>query len=268
MLKNVLMSVAAAGLLSACADVWNYDEVGAMDNMGTAFDAALQEDYVALAAHERGYGDWDDTAYYTQKAKGAAMGETPAPTAIAERDLGAYTEELTGARADLMSVLEAGAPAANPDMAAMAQSSFDCWAEEAEEDRQPTHIAECKQNFGIAMKALMTVSEASFEVYFGLDSARLSAEAETTLNEVSQSFMTGAPARVMVIGYTDTSGPSDYNILLSQRRAEAVARALAQRGIASEVMTLEAYGEERLAVPTADGVVEKMNRRVEIMFKG
>jgi outer membrane protein OmpA-like peptidoglycan-associated protein len=80
--------------------------------------------------------------------------------------------------------------------------------------------------------------------------------------------MTGAPARVMVIGYTDTSGPSDYNILLSQRRAEAVARALAQRGIASEVMTLEAYGEERLAVPTADGVVEKMNRRVEIMFKG
>ncbi|MCF8483062.1 MAG: OmpA family protein [Rhodospirillum sp.] len=267
MLKNVMMSVAAAGLLSACADVWNYEEVGAMDNVGTAFDAALQEDYVALAAHERGYGDWDDTAYYTQKAKAAAMGVTPAPTAIEERDLGAYTEELTAARADLMAALAAGAPAANPDMAAMAQSSFDCWAEEGEEDRQPTHIAECKQNFGIAMKALM-VEEASYEVYFALDSARLSGEAETILNSVSEAFMTGAPARVMVVGYTDTSGPSDYNILLSQRRAEAVARALAQRGIASEVMTLEAYGEERLAVPTADGVVEKMNRRVEIMFKG
>ncbi|WP_413206534.1 OmpA family protein [Rhodospirillum sp. A1_3_36] len=267
MLKNVLMSVAAAGLLSACADVWNYEEVGSMNNMGTAFDAALQEDYVALAAHERGYGDWDSTAYYTQKAKAAAMGETPAPTAIEERDLGAYTDELTGARADLMAVLEAGAPAANPDMAAMAQSSFDCWAEEAEEDRQPTHIAECKQNFEIAMNALV-VEEVSFQVYFGLDSSRLSAEAEATLNEASQLFMTGAPARVVVIGYTDTSGPADYNILLSQRRAESVARALAQRGIASEVMTLEAYGEERLAVPTADGVVEKLNRRVEIIFKG
>jgi outer membrane protein OmpA-like peptidoglycan-associated protein len=267
MLKKLMISVAAAGLLSACADVWNYEEVGAMTNAGSAFDAALQEDYVALAAAERNEGDWTDTAYFTQKGKAAAMGETPAPTAIEERDLGGYTEELTAARADLVSVLEAGAPSANPDMAAMAQTSFDCWAQEAEENRQPDDIAACKQNFEIAMKALM-VQEQSFQVYFGLDSARLSGEAETTLNDVSQAFMTGAPARVLVVGHTDTSGPADYNILLSQRRAEAVARALAQRGIASEVMTLEAYGEERLAIPTADGVVEQKNRRVEIMFKG
>jgi outer membrane protein OmpA-like peptidoglycan-associated protein len=32
-------------------------------------------------------------------------------------------------------------------------------------------------------------------------------------------------------------------------------------------MQLEAYGEERLNVPTPDGTVERLNRRVEIMFQ-
>jgi outer membrane protein OmpA-like peptidoglycan-associated protein len=56
-------------------------------------------------------------------------------------------------------------------------------------------------------------------------------------------------------------------VVLSQRRAEGVSRALAARGIASEVMQLEAYGEERLMVATPDGTVERMNRRVEVMFQ-
>ncbi|ABC24122.1 OmpA family protein [Rhodospirillum rubrum] len=273
MMHKVLISVAAAGLLTACADVWNYEEVATQSNAGTAFDAALQKDYVALAAHEANYGDWDDTAYYTNKAKLAAAGQTPAPTAMAERELGSYTGELTAARSALVTALGAGAPSSNPTVAAKAQTSFDCWAEEAEEDRQPEHIRECKQNFEIAMNALggapapAVVSE-GFKVFFALDSARLSPESEATLDRVSQAFLSGSPASVMVVGYADTSGPADYNILLSQRRAEAVARGLAQRGIASEVLTLEAYGEERLAVPTADGVVEQQNRRVEVVFGG
>lgn len=266
MFKKVLISVAAAGLLSACADVWNYEEVGAMSNMGSAFDAALQEQYVALAASERNEGDWDDTAYFTQKAKAAALGNTPEPTGMEERDLGGYYSELDGARADLVAVLSAGAGNRNPEMAAQAQTSFDCWAQEAEENRQPDDIENCKQNFLMAMKALGGSHD--FVVYFNLDSSTLDGEAITTLDDVSQAFLTGAPARVVVVGHTDTSGSLNYNILLSQRRAESVARALAQRGIASEVMTLEAYGEERLAVPTGDGVVERGNRRVEIMFEG
>ncbi len=268
MFKKVMIAVAAAGLLSACADRWDVEGAASMPNQGDAFAAALQSGYVDRAEHERNYGDWGDTAYFVAKAKAAAMGEMVGPTEMAERDLPAkYVDELTAARGELVSVLDAGARSGDPANAAKAQTAFDCWMEEAEEDRQPDHIEECKQEFEIAMNALR-VPAAPFVVYFALDSARLDAEAMGVINEVAEAFANQVPARVLVVGHTDTSGSAQYNILLSQRRAEAVAQALAARGIASEVMTLEAYGEERLAVPTPDSTVERLNRRVEIYFRG
>jgi outer membrane protein OmpA-like peptidoglycan-associated protein len=270
MFKKVIVAVAAAGLLSACANKWDVEGAQSMESMGSPFQAALQSEYAALAAHERGYGDWPDTAYFVAKAKAAAMGEAVAPTSMDERDLPAkYVDELTAARQDLMMVMGQGAADANPPVAAKAQANFDCWMEEAEEDRQPTHIEECKQNFMIAIEQLKTppMPATPFVVYFDLDSSALDAEAMATLDTVAAEYQQVVPPRVLVVGHTDTSGPSDYNIVLSQRRSEGVSRALAARGIASEVMQLEAYGEERLMVPTPDGTVERMNRRVEIMFQ-
>ena len=179
-----------------------------------------------------------------------------------------YADELAGARSELVGVLGQGAGDAQPVVAARAQSMFDCWMQEAEEDRQPDHIAACRDNFRIAMNELAApMPDAPYTVYFGLDSARLDGEAMATLDQVAGEYQDVVPPRVLVVGHTDTSGPIDYNIVLSQRRAEAVSRALAARGIASEVMQLEAYGEERLMVPTPDGTVERMNRRVEVMFQ-
>jgi len=270
MFKKVIVAVAAAGLLSACANKWDVEGAQGMESMGSPFQAALQSEYAALAAHERGYGDWPDTAYYVAKAKAAAMGEAVAPTSMDERDLPAkYADELASARQDLMMVMGQGAADANPPVAARAQAMFDCWMEEAEEDRQPTHIAECKQNFMAAMDELRSpaMPGTPFVVYFDLDSSALDGDAMATLDTVASEYQTSVPPRVLVVGHTDTSGPSDYNVVLSQRRSESVSRALAARGIASEVMQLEAYGEERLAVPTGDGTVERMNRRVEVMFQ-
>jgi len=269
MMKKVIVAVAAAALLSACANRWDIDGASSMENMGGPFNAALQQEYVQLAQNEVDEGDWPDTAYFVAKAKAAAMGEAVQPTAMEERDLPAkYVDELAAARSDLMNVLGMGAAEANPPVAARAQAMFDCWMQEAEEDRQPEDIEECKQNFAIAMNQLGTPSMPTpFMVYFALDSSALDAEATATLDDISAQYQSVVPPRVLVVGHTDTSGSTDYNIVLSERRAESVARALAARGIASEVMRLEAYGEERLMVPTPDGTVEPLNRRVEIMFQ-
>jgi len=269
MMKKVIIAVAAAGLLSACANRWDVEGAQSMDNVGGPFHAALQSEYATLADNERSEGDWPDTAYFVAKAKAAAMGEAPAPTAMEERDIPAkYADELSAARADLMDVLAAGAAESNAPVAARAQAMFDCWMQEAEEDRQPDDIATCKQNFQIAMNQLASPAlPTPFMVYFNLDSSRLDAEAMAALDDVASQYQTVVPPRVLVVGHTDTSGSSDYNIVLSERRAESVARALAARGIASDVMRLEAYGEERLMVPTPDGVVERLNRRVEVMFQ-
>ncbi|SDD94226.1 OmpA family protein [Rhodospira trueperi] len=270
MYKKVIVAIAAAGLLSACANKWDVEGAQSMESMGSPFQAALQKEYADLAAAERNEGDWPDTAYFVAKAKGAAMGEAVGPTTMDERDIPAkYADELTAARADLMTVMSQGAADANPPVAAKAQAMFDCWMQEAEEDRQPDDIAACKQNFEIAINQLKTppMPATPFVVYFDLDSSRLDAEAMATLDTVAAEYQTVVPPRVLVVGHTDTSGPSDYNVVLSQRRAEGVSRALAARGIASEVMQLEAYGEERLMVATPDGTVERMNRRVEVMFQ-
>jgi outer membrane protein OmpA-like peptidoglycan-associated protein len=72
---------------------------------------------------------------------------------------------------------------------------------------------------------------------------------------------------VLVEGHADRSGPESYNLALSQRRAEAVAAALRARGVPGDAMSLQAFGETRPRVPTADGVREPQNRRVEILFR-
>ena len=73
---------------------------------------------------------------------------------------------------------------------------------------------------------------------------------------------------VEVVGYTDSAGPAQFNEQLSQRRAEAVADALAAEGLPRESITVRWHGEEQLPVPTGDDVHEPDNRRVTISMLG
>jgi outer membrane protein OmpA-like peptidoglycan-associated protein len=70
----------------------------------------------------------------------------------------------------------------------------------------------------------------------------------------------------MLAGNADRSGAADYNVGLSQRRADNVKGYLAGRGVPEGAMTTEAFGESRPLVETADGVREPQNRNVQITF--
>ena len=71
-------------------------------------------------------------------------------------------------------------------------------------------------------------------------------------------------AKVTVHGYTDSLGNPAYNVDLSQRRAQAVANALAQRGVKAENVTAVGHGAAN-PVATNDTVAgRRMNRRVEL----
>jgi outer membrane protein OmpA-like peptidoglycan-associated protein len=71
---------------------------------------------------------------------------------------------------------------------------------------------------------------------------------------------------ITVAGYTDTSGAAEYNMQLSQRRANTVATELIKAGVPAQLISTEGYGQTALAVPTADGVELAANRRVVIDF--
>ncbi len=69
---------------------------------------------------------------------------------------------------------------------------------------------------------------------------------------------------IEVDGHTDTVGSSQFNMNLSQQRSNSVASYLISRGVMAQRLIVRGFGETRLAVPTADGVANPANRRVEI----
>jgi outer membrane protein OmpA-like peptidoglycan-associated protein len=101
-------------------------------------------------------------------------------------------------------------------------------------------------------------------VLFPSDSADLSPRAESIIASVAEDARRNRKGRIEVEGFTDTSGNHDYNMKLSQARAEKVADVLVHHGVPVERIVARGYGETRLAVKTGNGVKEPRNRRVVI----
>lgn len=103
-----------------------------------------------------------------------------------------------------------------------------------------------------------------FIVFFEWDSDVLDEQALAVLREASAAFREYGIARVIAIGHADRSGPEIYNEGLSVRRAQSVLGAFVGLGIPQDVINIEGRGERENRMPTADGVRERQNRRVEI----
>jgi OmpA family len=102
-------------------------------------------------------------------------------------------------------------------------------------------------------------------VTFGLDQATLTERDHQVIAQAAEDYRRTGSSQITVTGYTDTSGSADYNLQLSQHRAQTVADELEREGVPATDIVAVGRGEENLLVPTADGVVEPRNRRVEIV---
>jgi outer membrane protein OmpA-like peptidoglycan-associated protein len=107
----------------------------------------------------------------------------------------------------------------------------------------------------------------TYLVFFDFNRADLTGRAREIIGEAAQNSRRVGPTRVEVAGHADRSGSPQYNQRLSQRRAEAVASELVSRGVNRSDIGVTAFGESRPLVPTADGVREPQNRRVEIVLR-
>jgi len=105
----------------------------------------------------------------------------------------------------------------------------------------------------------------TFLLFFDTNRATLNPEDVRVVAEAAEAYRQTGVARVVVTGYTDTVGSAAYNLELSERRAEMVANELISQGVPATDITTVGRGEEDLLVPTADGVDEPRNRRVEIV---
>lgn len=133
-----------------------------------------------------------------------------------------------------------------------------------------------RYNFGVAPAPVAAVVPPApvaptvartYLVFFDWNRADLTPRAREIISEAAQNSRTAGVTRLEVSGHADRSGTPAYNQRLSQRRAEVVAADLVSKGVSRSAITIQAFGESRPLVPTADGVREPQNRRVEIVLR-
>jgi iron complex outermembrane receptor protein len=108
----------------------------------------------------------------------------------------------------------------------------------------------------------------SYLVFFDFNKSDLTAQAVGIVDQAAKNAALAKATLLEVTGHTDTVGSDAYNMRLSRRRAESVAAQLEKDGILSSEIEIIAKGKRDLLVPTADGVKEPQNRRVQIVYSG
>jgi iron complex outermembrane receptor protein len=108
----------------------------------------------------------------------------------------------------------------------------------------------------------------SYLVFFDFNKSDLTPQAKDIVDTAAKNAETAKVTQLTVTGHTDTVGSDAYNMRLSRRRAESVAAQLEKDGIPSSEIEIVAKGKRDLLVPTADGVREPQNRRVQIVYGG
>ena len=103
-------------------------------------------------------------------------------------------------------------------------------------------------------------------VFFDWDRADITAEAASILDSAVNAYGSCERVPVMIAGYADRSGSPGYNQGLSERRAGSVRGYMTSHGMPDAAINMQGFGETNNRVPTADGVRELQNRRVEITY--
>jgi len=95
-------------------------------------------------------------------------------------------------------------------------------------------------------------------------SVSLSDRGEALVERISEVVRKFDSTRIVIDGYTDTTGTRTQNIDVSQKRADAVAKQFSDDGVESRRLAAKGFGDEILKIPTGPKVNEPRNRRIEI----
>lgn len=107
---------------------------------------------------------------------------------------------------------------------------------------------------------------------FAFDSAELTSEGRAALDKLVRDAGGKTAGEVTITGHTDRIGPENYNMGLSERRANTVADYMAQKGVPADAITTYARGETEPLVECEDqpwrALVECLqpNRRVVVEY--
>ena len=190
-------------------------------------------------------------------AGAAAAGRQQAEeqTTLAREEAGAARREATTAHLETGSALEA---------AARAQVEADRIRKqaEAEVNRLEQALGQVAETRRTALGLVMNLG--SDYLKFEFDKAELRPEDRELLSRIAGILMTAKDYSISVSGHTDDVGTDEYNIKLSERRAQAVRDYLVKAGLSPEILSVTGLGKSRPLVPGSSDQARAKNRRVEL----
>ncbi len=100
-------------------------------------------------------------------------------------------------------------------------------------------------------------------ILFDFDKATLKPEGKAELDKLAGKLMGSKEYEIEIAGYTDNIGTEQYNLKLSEKRAQAVVKYLLTKGVNNAYVSSEYYGESNPAVKNNSRKNRQLNRRVE-----
>lgn len=272
--------------------------------VGSPFTQRLTAEYKALVKEKQKWFDYADAKHFAKKGLMSAEGKVVMPEPISNWHLNdTSVKEIRPARVRLLQALNAGGRAQAPYEAALAQAKFDCWVEQEESNWASNKAPTCRIEFEKAVAELevrsakivpqsnkvgqavpekqkpapiaaidpnavdATMDEGMFLVFFDFDKSTLNESGFQVVDQVAEQAKKRKDLKALIItGHADTSGSDAYNQRLSQRRADAVKKALYAKGVDIEIRST-GHGEKELMVQTPNNTREPANRRAEIKFE-
>lgn len=138
-------------------------------------------------------------------------------------------------------------------------------------DAQQRKLSEQLRNTGVGVARTgeneITLNMPS-DITFDVDRSDVKPQFQQTLYNVAQTLREYESTTVDVAGHADSTGTDEYNMALSQRRADAVARVLTTNGVNPVRLVAVGFGESRPIASNDTVAGRAANRRVEIKLRG
>lgn len=121
-------------------------------------------------------------------------------------------------------------------------------------------------------KMAVVVTKAQTESYsqemFATNSTELSTDGKIALMPLVEVLKAHPQSSVAVVGHTDSTGAAEYNLMISKKRAAAVAAYIEEQGIEADRITASGEGEENPIASNATAEGRAQNRRVDATIPG
>lgn len=284
--SSLLIAVICAGVLSACATTVPMELADAREEYGRASSgptaqaapAELHVANLALAQAEQSFKT-DPDSYQTRDLayvarRKAQLAEAAASIAIQQKSEAQAKNDYQTTQGKVVAKTKQDLSQTRTALAA-SERNGEATAEKLSTEQEARAAAEKRAaDAQAALAKLAAVKEEprgmvitlSGSVLFASNRATLLPEARTRLDQVAEVLLTTRERHLTVEGHTDSQGSVNFNLDLSQRRADAVRSYLVERGYQGDLIQAHGLGKGSPIADNATAEGRANNRRVEIII--